>query len=37
MVLRLEIILSVVSYEIMNMIFYGKNKKLTKNDTFNCK
>ena len=35
MILRLEMILSVVSYEIKNIIFYNKNLKLTENNTLN--
>ena len=35
MILRLEMILSVVFYERINIIFYEKNLKLTKNNTFN--
>ena len=35
MILRLEIILPVMSYERKNIIFYEKNLKLTKNKTFN--
>ena len=35
MILRHEIILSVMYYERKIIIFYGKNFKLTKNHTFN--
>ena len=35
MILRLEMILSGVFYERKNMIFYEKNLKLRKNNTFN--
>ena len=35
MILRLEMILSVVSYEKKNIIFYEKNLKPTTNNTFN--
>ena len=35
MILRLEMILSIVSYERKNMFFYEKHSKLTKNNTFN--
>ena len=34
MILRLKIILSIVSYERKNIIFYEKNSKLAKNNTF---
>ena len=34
-ILRLEMILSVISYERKNVIFYEKNFKLTKSNTFN--
>ena len=34
MILKLDMILSVVSYEIKN-IFYERNLRLTKNNTFN--
>ena len=35
MILRLEMILSGVFYERKNIIFYEKNLKLRKNNTFN--
>ena len=35
MILKHEIILPVVSYDKKNIIFYEKNLKLTKNNTFN--
>ena len=35
MLLRLEIILSVMSYERKNIIFHEKNLKVTKNNTIN--
>ena len=35
MILRLEMILLVVSYERKNIIFYEKNLKCTKNNNFN--
>ena len=35
MILRFEMILLVVSYKKKNIIFYEKNPKLTKNNTFN--
>ena len=35
MILKLEIILSVVSYERKNITFNEKRLKLTKNNTFN--
>ena len=35
MILKLEIILSVVSYEMKNITFYEKHLKFTKNNTFN--
>ena len=35
MILSPEIISSIVSYERENIIFHGKNLRLTKNNTFN--
>ena len=35
MILRLEMILSVMSYGRKNIIFYEQNLKLTENNTFN--
>ena len=35
MILRFEIILSIVSYERKNIIFYERNLKHTKNNAFN--
>ena len=35
MILKVEIILSIISYERKYIIFYEKNLKLTKNSTFN--
>ena len=35
MILRLKMILSIMSHERKNMIFYEKNLKLSKNNTFN--
>ena len=34
MILRLEMVLSVMFYERKNMIFHRKNLKLAKNNTF---
>ena len=35
MILRLETVLSIAFYERKNIIFYVKDVKLTKNNTFN--